>query len=182
MQKEQPIKTWRRGLSRSHTKRGEKHQKTEGLEHHPRFSRLCTIWIREKSLNGWLWTSKKSLNCTPNLQLYARTHSRQAYRGCDMRNYILKTTNTNCVASGGCLPCPLNILCTGGCMHVIGWWLYEGGWMLGECSALKAQLSDSIRSFARALGEAKPVLDPPHKALGTLHKKKKVIWFEHKCD
>lgn len=62
------------------------------------FLSLCTIWIREKSLNpGWLWTTKRSLNYTPNLQLYARTHSHQAHRGCDMRNQILKKGGNECV-------------------------------------------------------------------------------------
>lgn len=69
------------------------------------FLSLCTIWIGEKSLNpGWLWTTKRSLNYTPNLQLYARTHSHQAHRGCDMRNQILKKGGT-----GASLPDVYNI-------------------------------------------------------------------------
>lgn len=109
MQREQPIKTWRRGLARSYTKtwkemkKRKEQERGEDVETGVRckdsqfactstpFLSLCTIWIREKSLNpGWLWTTKRSLNYTPNLQLYARTHSHQAHRGCDMRNQILK--------------------------------------------------------------------------------------------
>lgn len=126
MQREQPIKTWRRGLARSYTKtwkemkKRKEQEREEDVETGVRckdsqfactstpFLSLCTIWIREKSLNpGWLWTTKRSLNYTPNLQLYARTHSHQAHRGCDMRNQILKKGGTGASYE----PDVYNILC-----------------------------------------------------------------------
>lgn len=105
------------GDSRAPTQDAEKNTKrARGSYITPVF--VAVYYMNQGKKPEWVaLNQQKRLNCTPNLQLYARTHWRQAYRGLlhEKQNF---ENNNKCVASGGCLLCPLNVLCTGDCMHV----------------------------------------------------------------